>query len=236
MRSPKILLLIFLILSLSGAAMATYGGDNPLNATYSGDISGGYLFDMGDSFYQGSVEQGDVYNVTYSFDLPADAQVKFQRLYVYWGWSRIGQKAAHPGFVVYDSRNPGTPLPLLSRYSDSKGFVSSYDFYSGMDAYQIQPLAAGHNAFNVTCIQAGLPNSSVIIFGIGVLAVYEHGGFKTYTGAIDKYPGPGETVDLYAMVETIPPTETARAPVAPGIAAVAVAAAAALIATLRRRP
>lgn len=236
MHSPRPVLLFFFILSLCGSAMATYGGDNPLNATYSGDISGGYLFDMGTSVYQGSVEQGNAYDVTYSFDLPADAQVKFQRLYVYWGWSRIGQKAAHPGFIVYDSRNPGTPLPLLSRYSDSKGFVSSYDFYSGLDAYQIPALSAGHNAFNVTCIQAGLPNSTVIIFGIGVLAVYEHGGFKTYTGAVDKYPGPGETVDLYAMVETIPPTETAKTPLAAGTAVIAVAVTAAAIVYMRRFP
>ncbi len=234
MRSPKWLLSIIFLITLCGTAMATYGGDNPLNSTYYGDTSGGYVFDRGTSFYQGSMEQGDVYNVTYSFDLPADARVNFQRLYLYWGWSRIGQKAINPGFVIYDSRTPGTPLPLLSRYSDSKGFASSYDFYSGLDVYAIPPLAAGRNAFNVTCIQAGSPNSSVIIFGIGVLAVYEHGGFKTYTGAIDKYPRPGETVDLYAMVETIPPAETARAPAAPVTAVIAVTLVAGFIAYFRR--
>lgn len=166
-------LLFLLFLSLTGTATATYGGDHSLNATYFGDINGGYLFDMGTSAYKGSVLPGETYNVTYSVDLPADAKVTFQRLYVYWSWSRIDQKAVYPGFEIYDSRQPGIPLTLASRYPDSKGFVSNYDFYSGLDAYELSFLQPGHNAFSVTCKQAGLPNSSLIIFGVGVLAVYE---------------------------------------------------------------
>lgn len=174
MCSHRVLpILILLTLSLAGIAGATYAGDRPLNETYYGDITGGYLFDMGTSMYVGSVQQGDLYEVTYRIDLPSDAEVKFQRLYVYWAWSRVGQKAVYPGFTVYDSRRPGTPLTLAARYSDSKGFVSQYDFYSGLDAYEMPLLAAGHNEFNITCEQSGLPNSSTIIFGIGVLAVYE---------------------------------------------------------------
>jgi hypothetical protein len=166
-------LFVLLLLPLAGTAGATYGGDCPLNATYYGDITGGYLFDLGTSVYQGSVAQGERYEVTYSIDLPPDARVQFQRLYVYWAWSRIGQKAVYPGFVVCDSREPAVPLALAARYSDSKGFVSQYDFYSGLDAYELPPLEPGHNVFNITCDQAGLPESTVIIFGIGVLTVYE---------------------------------------------------------------
>jgi len=171
-------ILVLFSLSLAGTAGATYAGDHPLNSTYYGDITGGYLFDMGTSNYQGSVLPGETYDVAYSFDLPADAKVRFQRLYLYWAWSRIGQKAVYPGFRVYDSRQPGTPLALAARYTDSKGFVSQYDFYSGLDTYDTLPLTPGHNAFNISCEQAGLPNSSVIIFGIGVLAVYESPGGK----------------------------------------------------------
>ena len=171
-------LLALLSLSLAGTAGATYAGDHPLNSTYYGDVTGNYLFDMGTSTYQGSVLPGETYEVTYSVDLPADVGVRFQRLYLYWAWSRIGQKAVYPGFRVYDSRQPGTPLTLAARYTDSKGFVSQYDFYSGLDAYELPPLLPGHNAFNINCEQAGLPNSSVIIFGIGVLAVYGSRGGK----------------------------------------------------------
>jgi hypothetical protein len=170
-RIPLIFLLFFL--ALTGTAAATYAGDHPLNATYSGDITGNYTFTLGDSMYRGSVLPGEQYRVNYSIDLPPDARVKYQRLFVYWAWSRIGQKAVYPGFRLTDSRSPGELLPLAARYSDSKGFVSQYDFYSGLDAYDIPALQPGRNTFSVTCEQAGQPNSSVIIFGIGVLAVYE---------------------------------------------------------------
>jgi hypothetical protein len=169
---PPVLLFLFL-LSLAGTAGATYAGDHPLNASYYGDIKGSYLFDMGNSAYKGSVLPGETYNVNYSLFLPAGANVTFQRLYVYWAWSRIGQKAVYPGFRLQDSRQPASDLLLAGRYTDTKGFVSQYDFYSGTDAYKMHPLSSGYNNFTITCEQAGLPNSSVIIFGIGVLAVYE---------------------------------------------------------------
>ena len=235
MRSHRLLLPCLFTIFLAGSAGATYGGDNPLNATYYSDITGGYIYDMGSSIYEGSVPQGGMYNVTYSFDLPADARVQYQKLYLYWGWSRVGQKAVHPNFTVYDSRRPGIPLTLASRYSDTKGFVSQYDFYSGMDAYDFSPLAAGKNTFNITCVQSGLPNSTVIIFGIAAFGVYEHGGFRSYTGTIERYPGPGETVDLYAMVETLPPVETQKAAAEPGIAVLATAGAVIAVAAARRQ-
>jgi hypothetical protein len=235
MRSPREILFFFFLICLTGGAAATYGGDNPLNATYYGDITGGYLYDMGSSVYEGSIPDGGIYNVTYSFDLPADARVQYQKLYVYWGWSRIGQKAVHPNFTITDSRSPTAPLALVSRYSDTKGFVSQYDFYSGMDAYDMPPLSPGRNAFNVTCVQSGIPNSTVILFGIAVFAVYEHGGFRTYTGTIDRYPDSGETVDLYALVETIPPTATKKAAAEPGIAVLAAAGAALIALAAGRR-
>lgn len=176
MCSPRgiiLLSLLFIIPSLAGTAAATYGGDRPLNATYFGDITGSYVYDLGTSVYKGSVLQGETYDVTYNIALSPDAEVAFQRLYVYWAWSRIGQKAVYPGFILTDSRNPGVPLMLAARYPDSKGFVSQYDFYSGIDSYEMPVLAPGYNNFTVTCRQDGLPNSSVIIFGIGVFAVYE---------------------------------------------------------------
>jgi hypothetical protein len=230
MHSPRIFILFLILLpALAGTAGATYAGDNPLNSTYFDDIKGTYVFDMGNSRYEGSVAQGDVYNVTYSISLPADANVTFQRLYLYWSWSRIGQKAVYPGFVVYESHQPDIPLTRVSRYTDSKGFVSQYDFYSGLDVYEIPRLQPGRNNFSVTCVQAGMPNSSVIIFGIGVLAVYDEGGFRTYKGSIDRYPDKGETVDLYAAIETIPPTKSQKTPLSPLAAVPAVAAAALLV-------
>ena len=171
---PRLLCMFLLaILTLALPAGATYAGDHPLSETYHGIISGNSFFSLGDSTYRGTVLPGESYNVSYVVELPADARVRFQRIYVYWSWSRIGQKAVYPGFVVTDSRQPSVSLPLAARYVDNKGFVSQYDFYSGLDAYDLPPMQPGHNAFSLTCNQAGLPNSSVSVFGIGVLAVYE---------------------------------------------------------------
>jgi hypothetical protein len=172
MSFPRQAALCLLLVLLSGTAGATYGGDRPLNGTYAGEVRGNYLLDFGNSTYVGSVLPGDTYTAAYSVELPPGAEVQFQRLYVYWAWSRISQKAVYPAFGVSDSRQPGSVLALAGRYPDSKGFVSQYDFYSGLDAYDMQPLVPGTNNFTITCRQEGLPNSSVILFGIGVLSVY----------------------------------------------------------------
>src|SRR5690606_11653057 len=130
-----------------GGAGATYAGDCPLNTTFFGEFPGGYLFTMGDSIYSSSIEPNATYAVNFSLAVPDDGSVRFQRLYVYWAWSRINQKAVYPTFSLTDSRRPDENLALLDRYSDSKGFASKYDFYSGVDAYELPPLQAGLNTF-----------------------------------------------------------------------------------------
>lgn len=226
MHSRDLALLIMLFcLALAGTAAATYAGDRPLNNTFFGELNGDYFFSMGDSFYSSSLDPGARYSVNFSVDIPGDAGIRFQRLYVYWGWSRIEQKAIYPVISLRDSRQPDANLTLLNRYSDSKGFVSKYDFYSGLDAYDLPPLLPGANNFSVTLSQDGPPNSSILCFGMAVLAVYEHSGYQTFTSRIDRYPGPGETVDLYATIETRPPTVSVKTPLSAAAALVAAGAA-----------
>lgn len=167
------LLALLCILTIAGTAEATYAADHPLNTTFFENLKGDYLFSMGTSYYSSSLDPGDAYTVNFSINIPEDAAIRFQRLYVYWGWSRIDQQAIYPVISLRDSRNPDEILPLASRYSDSKGFVSKYDFYSGMDAYEIPLLLPGSNDFSITLHQDGPPNSSILVFGMGVLAVYE---------------------------------------------------------------
>jgi hypothetical protein len=166
-------ILLLASIVIPGGAGATYAGDRPLNASYQADNHGGYLFSLGDSRYSGTLEQHATYNVSYSLSLPDDSTVRFQRLYVYWAWSKIDQNAVYPTFRMRDSRQPSTDLSLVSRYTDSKGFTGTYDFYTGVDAFELFPLHAGSNNFTVTLEQNGLPNSSVLVFGSGVLSVYE---------------------------------------------------------------
>ncbi len=177
MSSPDIpVLALLFVLALAGTAEATYAADRPLNTTFSGEMNGDYLFSMGDSYYSSTLDSGASYNVTFMIDVPDDATVTFQRLYVYWGWSRINQQAIYPVISLQDSRLPSENLTLLSRYWDSKGFASKYDLYSGMDSYELPTLVPGRNIFTITLHQDGPPNSSILCFGMGVLAAYEAPG------------------------------------------------------------
>lgn len=235
MSSPEpALFLLLLCLALTGTAGATYAADRPLNTTYSGEVNGDYLFSMGDSTYTSSIDPGQVYQANFSIQVPEDATITFQRLYVYWAWSRILQQAFLPVISLQDSRNPSENLTLISRYTDNKGVVGTYDFYTGMDVYELSPLQPGLNNFTVTLHQDGPPNSSVLFFGMGVLAVYENRGFETFTGSIDRYPDPGETVDLYAMMEALPAAKPTRTPLSPLLAIPAIAGALVILGIRRR--
>lgn len=237
MSSPEFTLIFLLsCLVLAGTAGATYAADRPLNTTYSGEVNGDYIFSMGDSSYTSSIDPGQIYQVNFSIQVPEDATVTFQRLYVYWAWSRILQQAFYPVIDLQDSRNPSENLTLLSRYTDNKGVVGTYDFYTGMDVYELSPLQPGRNDFTVTLHQDGPPNSSVLFFGMGVLAVFENRGFQTFSGSIDHNPGPGETVDLYAMMEALPVAKPTRTPLPPIIAVLAVAGALVILGIWRGSP
>jgi hypothetical protein len=159
-------------LFLVGAAQASYAADRPLESVYTGDLRGGYLYSTGTSIYSSSLKPNDSCNASFSMTMPPNSTTTFGRLYVYWAWSKIRQDAVYPVFTVRDSRYPEQPLNLTSRYVDSKGFVSSYDFYSGTDAYDLSPLTPGQNNFTVTVTQDGLPDSTVLVFGMAALSVY----------------------------------------------------------------
>lgn len=159
-------------LVLIAGAGATYAGDRPLAVVYSGDTEGGYIYDTGTSVYTSSLTPGSGCNATFNLTLPAGSTVDFSRLYVYWAWSRLNQKALYPVFTVTDSRDPDTPLNLSARYVDSKGFVSTYDFYSGTDAYGLNGISPGENRITVNLSQDGPDGSSVLVFGMAALVVY----------------------------------------------------------------
>lgn len=165
--------LIAACLLLVGGVHATYAGDRPLAAVYKGDIHGNYVYTTGTSVYSSGLKPGDSCNATFTITLPQKSTPAFSRLYVYWGWSRIDQKAVYPVLTLSDTRDPATPLNLTARYIDSKGFVSAYDFYSGTDAYAMPELHPGQNTITVVASQDGPEGSSVLIFGLAALVVYQ---------------------------------------------------------------
>jgi len=166
-----VLLFASCLLLVSGV-QATYAGDKPLATAYQGDIKGNYLYTTGTSAYSSGLKPGNACNGTFSLHMPDNSTIQFSRLYVYWAWSRMDQKAIYPVFHVYDTRDPTTPLNLTARYVDSKGFVSAYDFYSGTDAYDLPQLQPGQTTITVIVSQDGPGQSSVLVFGIAALVIY----------------------------------------------------------------
>lgn len=173
MSSRKLALLLALtcLLSLLAPVSATYAGDHPLTTAYHDELRGDTVFTTGNSTYSGSIKAGGRYAVSFDLDLPDNATVSYQRLYVYWSWSKLGQAAIYPQISV--NRTDTGPLSRVGRYVDSKGFVSSNDFFSGTDIFETGGLKAGTNNFTVVLENAADDNRTFVVQGIGVLAVYE---------------------------------------------------------------
>lgn len=163
---------ILCFLLLASRADATYGGDEPLATKYQETLHGNYAYSIGNSTYYGSIGQNGTYAVNISLAIPENSTIRYERLYVYWVWSTLGQKAIYPSLTVEEAGHPGEQLELADRYVDSKGFVSSYDFFSGMDAYVVPDIVPGGNNFTFTVTQTGQNGSSVSIHGLGLLVVY----------------------------------------------------------------
>lgn len=173
-RNHKADVFILLIgcLLVSGVS-ATYAGDKYLNVTYADTITGDYLFTTGNSTYRGSLESGKSYSAEFNISLPKDAVIRFQRLYVYWTWSSLNHKAIYPQFVVTRTDETGDRINPVNRYIDNKGFVSTNDFFCGVDTFEIPGLHPGQDKVVVSVEQAGPEGSSVALQGMAILIVYE---------------------------------------------------------------
>jgi hypothetical protein len=177
MNSPDILRCILtgftalIFISYQGAA--TYAGDQPLTRAYHGEVRGGYVFILGNGTYSGTMNAGSVYTTTLFPDLPAGADPVYQRIYVYWSWSKKGQSAIFPKMDVQAVPGGCGSDPLFrDRYTDNKGFASQNDFYSGMDTYDLPESIDPARPLTIRIVNAGEEGTSFIIQGVGFLAVY----------------------------------------------------------------
>lgn len=164
---------IALLIALAAPSSASYAGDKPLTTVMADEISGGYVFTLGNSTYSGTLEPGDSYAVAFERKLPADARIIDARAYVYWAWSRVEQQAVYPIMQVAFTGEGHQELDRSQRYVDSKGFVSSNDFFSGMDVYPLPAAAIAENPATVTVANAADDNASFVVQGVGLLIVYE---------------------------------------------------------------
>jgi hypothetical protein len=155
-----------LILLFVPTASASYAGDKPLNMVFHDKVDGKIIYSLGDSRYSGVINYNETYTVNFS-DLPG-GKVKIARLYIYWVWSKDGNVGVYPTMEATDT---GGVLNEASNYTDNKGFVGLYDFFSGVNAYDVTHLV-GEN-YSVTIRNADAKGSTFAIQGIGLLVVYE---------------------------------------------------------------
>lgn len=173
MPSRRIVIGLTLLLGLLAApAAATYAGDRPLSIVFHDELRGGYVYTVGNSTYSGSISPGGEYTVAFESELPADATVRYQRIYVYWSWSKLDQNAIYPALSLTRT-DTGENLTEVARYADSKGFVSTNDFFSGTDVFTTADLAPGENSFTLVLENNATDNRTFVVQGIGLLAVYE---------------------------------------------------------------
>ena len=174
MSSRRIVIGLILLL-LATPAAATYAGDRPLSTVFHDELRGGYVYTVGNSTYSGSISPGGEYTVAFEPELPADAAVCYQRIYVYWSWSKLDQMAIYPALSLTRT-DTGENLTEVARYADSKGFVSTNDFFSGTDVFTTADLAPGENSFTLVLENNAADNRTFVVQGIGLLAVYESSG------------------------------------------------------------
>ena len=155
-----------LILLFISTASASYAGDKPLNTVFHDNVEGKIFFSLGDSRYSGVINYNETYAV--KFNIPPDAKVKLARLYIYWVWSKDGNVGVFPTMEAMDASGF---LTEAVNYTDNKGFAGLYDFFSGVNAYDVtHPVG---EKYSVVIRNADAKGSTFVVQGIGLLVIYE---------------------------------------------------------------
>jgi hypothetical protein len=169
---PLVLLINLLLLTMP--ASASYAGDKNLQTVIHDEHCGALDFSLGDSKYSGELESGESYMVNFSVNPPEGASVKLARAYVYWTWSKKGLDGIYPEFnssLVHSG--PSVPLVEEKRYTDTKGFVSRYDFFSGTDVYDLSEYMSEPGKYSISLENVAEDGKTFCVQGIGLLLVYE---------------------------------------------------------------
>ncbi|HNQ30263.1 MAG TPA: DUF3344 domain-containing protein [Methanolinea sp.] len=170
---PTCSIICLAVVTLICPGAATYAGDHPLNLAYTGTVPGDYLFSLANGTYSGSINAGSGYDTVLSIGIPEGSDLLYQRVYIYWSWSKKGQAAIYPRMdVQLVPPGEGGALHFRNRYTDNKGFASQNDFYSGMDTYEIPSAMDFSRPFTIRIVNTGEEGTSFTIQGVGFLAVY----------------------------------------------------------------
>lgn len=171
MHIKQAAILISLLLFIMPAS-ATYAGDKPLQTVIHDKHHGALDFSLGNSRYSGELDYNKTYAVNFKVDAPAGSSIKIAKAYVYWVWSKKGLDGIYPQ-INASLENSGTivPLPEGHMYTDTKGFVSRYDYFSGMNTYDLSGKISGSGNYSISLVNADKNGSTFCVQGIGLLLV-----------------------------------------------------------------
>lgn len=181
MRSPSsssallLALTLVAILALPATpASGSYAGDKPLSTVAQAEGYGKLFFTLGDSAYSGQLNHNETYTVTFAPAVDAGEEVKLARLYVYWVWSQRENVGVYPRMELLA---PHEVLTEAVTYTDTKGFVGRYDYYSGVTVYDATRSLASTSGdgehFAVTVVNADPTGGTFSLQGIGLLVATE---------------------------------------------------------------
>lgn len=180
------LVLTVIALALSSAfsvlpiASGSYAGDKPLNTIEHDEIHGGVIFTLGDSKYSGQINNNETYTVYFDVSellRSKEVKLKLARLYVYWVWSKKGDVGVYPMMEVEVKGQKAEEADILSSvttYRDTKGFVGSYDYFSGVNVYNCNITNLHGDSYIATTVKnRDAEGGTFCLQGIGLLVVYE---------------------------------------------------------------
>lgn len=154
---------------------ASYAGDRPLQTVLHDKYPGDLEFTLGDSRYSGELDHNESYQVNFSVKPPAGSSIKTAKAYIYWVWSKKGLEGIYPEFnASIEHSGKSVPLQQGKMYTDTKGFVSRYDFFSGTHAYDLSGEITGPGNYSISIMNTAKDGSTFCVQGIGLLLVYEN--------------------------------------------------------------
>ena len=206
LRHTFMVLLVACCFVLPVSAQPSLGGDNGWYAVYC-NIDGAQVYF--DNQYKGEIQGGVLYVPVYTTGTPySKFRVEMDGYATYYGdINRVPGKGEV--FDLYATLNPvQTPAPI-------GGDVGWYTVHANVDGATVM----FDNEVKGTISQGVL---SVQVYTTGTpyrTYTLTKDGYAAYTGVSDRYPGAGETVDLYATLNPAPtPIPTQKSPLSPVLA------------------
>ena len=150
-----------------------YQGQHPLTEIYNNSCNQALIYTTGNyKRYNNTVNftiPGDINRITNTTaDIPANATIKWARLYVYYDWYKWMDYGATPDFEM--TFNGSNPISLDNCYTDKKGFTTTDKYQYGMLAFDVTANVTGPGVYTATRTNT----TSGTTAGMALLIAYKH--------------------------------------------------------------